>query len=62
MKHFHSVCKGVALVAHRSIGLKVKLWPLFFLALNEMHVGAQRGEYFCNVPLRDYQFQYSLCF
>ena len=29
---------------------------LFVCALNAMHMGVLRGEYFCNIPLGDYQF------
>ena len=35
---------------------------LFASVLNAMHVGVLRGEYFCNNPLGDYQFQYSPVF
>ena len=53
------------LKCHKSFGkinvtlLKsVGVLALFVSVLNAMHVGVLRGEYVCNVPLGDYQFQY----
>ena len=34
----------------------IKVVVLFVSGLNVMQVGMLRADYFCNIPLRDYQF------